>query len=101
MSDLDRPEIAPDGGRPVTTVIGHAPRRANGAARPLSSVTSPPVRIPARPTDAALWSGRLHRLLAVEIRSAVASGVLTGAEGDQLIARLLLVIDQAVATPGP
>jgi hypothetical protein len=83
----------------MTTVIGHAPRRVNGAAGPLSSVTSPPTGVPAHPIDAALWSGRLHRPLAVEIRLAVATGVLTAAEGDQLLARLVLVIDQAVAPP--
>jgi hypothetical protein len=77
VSNLDRTEIAPDGangGRPATTVIGHAPRRVNGAAGPLSSVTSPLAAVPARPIDTALWSGRLHRSLAVDIRLAVATG---------------------------
>jgi hypothetical protein len=91
----------PDLGRPVTTVIGQAPRRVNGAAGPLSSVTAPLAAVPARPTDAAYWSRCLHHSLAVEIRLAVASGVLTAAEGDQLLARLVLVIDQAVASPWP
>jgi hypothetical protein len=49
------------------------------------------------PTDPALWPGHLNRLLAVEIREALANGVLTAAEAEQLLARLVLVIDQAVA----
>jgi hypothetical protein len=34
--------------------------------------------------------------LAHEIRRAIAAGVVTDAEADQLLARLVLVIDQAV-----
>jgi hypothetical protein len=49
-----------------------------------------------RPLDRTQWSHQLTRLLAHEIRRAMAAGVVTDAEADQLLARLVLVIDQAV-----
>jgi hypothetical protein len=50
-----------------------------------------------RPTE--LWARRLSMLLSVEIRAAVMDQTLTPAEAEQLLARLVLVIDQAVTTP--
>jgi hypothetical protein len=52
-------------------------------------------------SDCALWAGRLNQLIAAEVRTAVTQDVLTAAEGDQLLARLALVIDQAVAPSRP
>ena len=48
------------------------------------------------PLERVRWSHQLTRLLAPEIQRATAAGVVTGAEADQLLARLVLVIDQAV-----
>jgi hypothetical protein len=73
----------------------------NGAAVPLTSAASRLAAVPGRPTDDALWAGRLHRLLRVEICLAVTSAALTAAEGDQLLARLVLVVDQAMAPSEP
>jgi hypothetical protein len=52
-------------------------------------------------SDCAQWAGRLNQLIAMEVRTAVADDVLTAAEGDQLLARLALVIDQAVTPARP
>ena len=48
------------------------------------------------PLERVRWSHQLTRLLAHEIQRAMVAGVVTGAEADQLLARLVLVIDQAV-----
>ncbi|MFR9806228.1 hypothetical protein ACL02T_28650 [Pseudonocardia sp. RS010] len=42
------------------------------------------------------WSTRFSRAVAEEIRGGVASGVLTWAEADQLLARLRTVVEQAL-----
>jgi hypothetical protein len=58
-----------------------------------------PADVTSRPTEA--WVRRLSLLLSVEIRAAVMDQTLTPAEAEQLLARLVLVIDQAVTTaPG-
>jgi hypothetical protein len=46
------------------------------------------------------WSTRFSRAVAEEIRGGVASGVLTWAEADQLLARLRTVVEQALE-PSP
>jgi hypothetical protein len=46
------------------------------------------------------WHVRVARLLADETHTAVRQGELTAAEAEQLLARLVVVIDQAV-TPVP
>ena len=81
---------------------GYAPRA------PGSAVSHPPMpastdgfRLRAvgpddHPLERVRWSHQLTRLLAHEIQRAMAAGVVTGAEADQLLARLVLVIDQAV-----
>ena len=84
-------------------------RRAGCAPRaPGSAVSHPPMpastdgfRLRAvgpddHPLERVRWSHQLTRLLAHEIQRAMAAGVVTGAEADQLLARLVLVIDQAV-----
>jgi|RhiMethySRZTD1v2_1073278.scaffolds.fasta_scaffold2252842_1 hypothetical protein len=52
-------------------------------------------------SDRAHWAGQLNQLIAAEVRAAVADDVLTSAEGDQLLTRLALVIDQAVSPTRP
>ena len=42
------------------------------------------------------WARHLSLLLSVEIRAAVIEQTLTAAEAEQLLARLVLVIDQAI-----
>jgi hypothetical protein len=40
-------------------------------------------------------------VLALEIRVAVTNGVLTAAEAEQLLARLMIVVDQAITPLQP
>jgi hypothetical protein len=42
------------------------------------------------------WARHLSLMLSVEIRAAVMEQTLTAAEAEQLLARLVLVIDQAI-----
>lgn len=42
------------------------------------------------------WSRTFSRTMAEEIRSGVSSGALTWAEADQLLARLRMIVDQAL-----
>jgi hypothetical protein len=42
------------------------------------------------------WSTRFARTVAEEIRSGVSSGALTWGEADQLLARLRILVDQAL-----
>ncbi|MDT7617165.1 MAG: hypothetical protein QOG20_3841 [Pseudonocardiales bacterium] len=42
------------------------------------------------------WSTQFARTVADEIRSGVRSGALTWAEADQLLARLRVLVDQAL-----
>lgn len=50
--------------------------------------------------DAALsrseWATQFSRTVAEEIRRGIRSGVLTWAEADELLARLRMVVDQAL-----
>jgi hypothetical protein len=46
------------------------------------------------------WSSRFARSVAEEIRGGVATGVLSWAEADLLLARLRIVVDQALE-PSP
>jgi hypothetical protein len=69
---------------------------AVSAAPPLAAVTVPLVAALSRPTDD--WAEHLNRLLYLEVRVAVANGMLTVAEAEQMLARLAIVIDQAITT---
>jgi hypothetical protein len=71
--------------------VSRAPVRVSMDARRLRTVGSD-----AHPLERTLWSHRLTQLLTREIQAAMAAGVVTDAEADQLLARLVLVIDQAV-----
>ena len=51
--------------------------------------------------DGPRWADRLNGLLRHEIRTAVADDILTPAEAEQLRARLVLVIDQAITPARP
>jgi hypothetical protein len=42
------------------------------------------------------WAGEFARTAAEEIRSGIRSGVLTVGEAEELLARLLVVVDQAL-----
>ncbi len=66
-------------------------------AWPPEDPTPRPVEVTSRPTD--VWARHLSLLLSVEIRAAVVDRTLTPAEAEQLLARLVLVIDQAITTP--
>ena len=66
-----------------------------------------PATAPGRPgsgiaeLDGTRWVDRLSRLLHREIRTAVSDDILTPAEAEQLCARLVLVIDQAITPAQP
>lgn len=45
------------------------------------------------------WSTHFARTVAAEIRSGVHSGALTWGEADQLLARLRVLVDQALDLP--
>jgi hypothetical protein len=80
------------------------PRSMARVAEPVASAVPwlaavPTPRLPdvtSRPTD--VWARHLSLLLSVEIRAAVIEQTLTAAEAEQLLARLVLVIDQAITT---
>jgi hypothetical protein len=104
--ELKGDEIEPDGELParrplrrrrLVSVTGAAARRATRTAEPLASAAPWPV--PATATDA--WAQHLNRLLSLEIRVATTNGMLTAAEAEQLLARLVIVIDQAISPPEP
>lgn len=42
------------------------------------------------------WAGQFARTVAEEIRAGIRSGVLTAGEAEELLARLLVVVDQAL-----
>lgn len=71
--------------------VSRPPVRVSMDARRLRAVGSDD-----HPLERTLWSHRLTQLLTGEIQAAMATGVVTDAEADQLLARLVLVIDQAV-----
>ncbi len=59
--------------------------RSTGHYRPMRADESP-----------AEWSTHFSRTVAEEIRSGVRSGALTWGEADQLLARLRILVDQAL-----
>jgi hypothetical protein len=61
-----------------------------------SSIAAAPRSRPPDTPSGGEWLSRMSRLLGREIRGAVATGVLTTAEAEQLLARLMLVIDQTM-----
>ena len=71
-------------------VVSVAPR-LTAVPAPLLTVTSP----------TAAWARHLNQVLALEIRVAVTNGVLTAAEAEQLLARLVIVVDQAITPLQP
>ena len=70
---------------------------ASAIAWPPEAPIPLPADVTSRPTD--VWARHLSLLLSVEIRAAVMDQTLTPAEAEQLLARLVLVIDQAITTP--
>jgi hypothetical protein len=69
---------------------------ASAVAWPAEAPTPRHADVTSRPTD--IWARHLSLVLSVEIRAAVTHQMLTPAEGEQLLARLVLVIDQAITT---
>ena len=67
---------------------------ASAVAWPAEAPTPRPADITSRPTD--VWARHLSLLLSAELRAAVMDQTLTPAEAEQLLARLVLVIDQAI-----
>lgn len=65
---------------------------------PTGEVPARRVALAPAPSQRALWAVELLSLLQAEVRSGVRSGVISAAEADQLLARLGLVIDQALTT---
>ncbi|GAA4547177.1 hypothetical protein [Pseudonocardia xishanensis] len=62
----------------------------------MSTISEPVAAQPeALPTE--VWRRRLTRMLAVEIRAAIRTETITPAQADQLLARLVLVIDQGTS----
>ncbi len=46
------------------------------------------------------WTHSLTRILTIEIREAIHTGTITVAEAEELLPRLVLVIDQAIGDAG-
>ena len=100
----DRPARGPR--RPqVRLVTGAVTRRKPHAAVPAVSVaprlTTVPAPLLAVTSPTAAWARHLNQVLALEIRVAVTNGVLTAAEAEQLLARLMIVVDQAITPLQP
>ena len=109
--ELKGDEIEPDGERHarrplrrprMVSVTGSAAQRTARTAEPLASAaprpdpaTAPLAAATSRQTDA--WAQHLNRLLSLEIRVAITNGMLTAAEAEQMLARLVIVIDQAIS----
>ena len=103
--DLAGDEIESDGlprplrRPPLTSVTGSAELRTPQTNATLAAVTTPRATTPPRTTDA--WASHLNLLLSVESQVAVDNGTLTAAEAELLLARLAIVIDQALTAPRP
>ena len=99
----DRPARGPR--RPqVRLVTGAVTRRKTQAAVPVSvapRLTAVPAPLLAVTSPTAAWARHLNQVLAIEIRVAVTNGILTAAEAEQLLARLVIVVDQAITPLKP
>jgi hypothetical protein len=86
-------------------VTGAVTRRTTRAAVPVVSVaprlTAVPATLLAVTSPTAAWARHLNQVLSLEIRVAVTNGVLTEAEAEQLFARLVIVVDQAITPSQP
>ena len=78
---------------------GIAPARHLRAVRPV-----PRAAVPDRPalgsarSEATIWADELMSLIRGEIQAAARRGVISTGESEQLLARLNLVVDQALTT---
>ena len=79
---------------------GIAPARHLRAVRPGPRAAVPDRRLALGPTrsEAAIWADELMTLIRGEIQAAVRRGVISTGESEQLLARLNLVVDQALTT---
>jgi hypothetical protein len=64
---------------------------------PLSVVPARRIALTSVPSAQTVWAEKVMCLLKAEIDTAVHGGVISAAESEQLLARLGLVIDQALA----
>jgi len=90
----------------VRLVTGAVPRRTTrGATVPVVSVvprlTAVPAPLLAASSPAGAWAQHLNNVLALEIGEAATNGVLTAAEAEQLLARVVIVVDQAITPLQP
>jgi hypothetical protein len=66
--------------------------------KPTAGIPGSRVAVAPVPTQRTLWGEELMGLLRAEVRAASRRGVISAAESEQLLARLGLVIDQALTT---
>jgi hypothetical protein len=66
-----------------------------------SRLTAVPAPLMAVTSSTAGWARHLDQVLALETRMAVTNGILTAAEAEQLLARLVIVVDQAITPLKP
>ena len=64
--------------------------------RPTAGIPGSRVAVAPVPSERALWVEELMTLLRAEVRAAARRGVISAADSEQLLARLGLVIDQAL-----
>jgi hypothetical protein len=64
--------------------------------RPTAGIPGRRVALAPVPSERALWVEELMTLLRAEVRAAARRGVISAADSEQLLARLGLVIDQAL-----
>ena len=92
-------------GPQVRLVTGAVTGRTTRAAAPVVSavprLTAVPAPLLAVTSPTAGWVRHLNQVLALEIRVAVTNGVLTAGEAEQLLARLMIVVDQAITPLEP
>jgi hypothetical protein len=65
--------------------------------RPIDGVPGRRVALAPLPSERTVWAEELMNLLRGEVRAAARRGVISAADSEQLLARLGLVIDQALA----
>jgi hypothetical protein len=94
MTTPEQP-ASPTAAWPAPAVPFAPARRARLAAASPRRLTVAP------PPTADAWTRYLSGLLATEIGAAVTNETITPAEAEQLLARLVLVIDQAITTKQP
>ena len=88
---MNNEEFGPDPWPVVGRPPGHRPAAAGPAARRAARVTAVTAA-----QQVVRWADDFADVLRTEIRDAERRGVLSVGEGEQLLARLVVVLDQAV-----